>query len=88
MYDGEWESYFEVVYRAQVLSALGSTCDQLGLFRDASVSLGPWPTTGSSISDMIAPNGKLHLLMNFDGETAEEALNQVYGYNQFAPNEA
>jgi hypothetical protein len=85
MYGGEWESYFETVYRALVITALRSASEKLSLVRDTSVKLAPWPTTGASMSDMIAPNGKLHLLMNFDGETAEEVLSKAYGFYKFAP---
>ncbi|WP_157738840.1 hypothetical protein [Labrenzia sp. VG12] len=86
MYEGDWETYFDIAYRAQVFSSLLTATSQLGLRRDPNVNVGPWPGTSISMSETIAPGGTLHLLMNFEGETAEEVLSDAYGYARFSPS--
>ena len=80
-----WESYLELAYRCQVLAALGVANKVLGLKRNPQVRLGIWPETGREMSDLIAPGNSLHMFMNFDGETAEEVLNDTYGYALYSP---
>ena len=79
---GDWDSYLEMIYRAQVLSAFDYAQGVLGLKRKPRGLFKNLSARVANIFDNREIDGELKVFMNFEGETAEEVMNATNAYEQ------